>query len=51
VCLAGAEGLVGDDVLEEGNVGFHPADAELAQRAVHPLAGHREIPAHRGELD
>ena len=31
-----------DDVFEERNVGLHAADAELAQRAVHALAGHVE---------
>ena len=48
--LAGAEGFVGDDVFEERDVGLHAADAELAQRAVHALAGHREVAAHRGDL-
>ena len=50
VRLAGAERFVGDDVFEERDVRFHAADAEFAQRAVHALAGHREIAAHGGEL-
>ena len=50
VRLAGAEGLVGDDVFEERDVRFHAADAELAEGAIHALAGHREIAAHGGEL-
>ncbi len=50
VCLSGAEGVIGDDVFEERDVRFHPADAELAEGAVHALAGHGEIAAHGGEL-
>jgi hypothetical protein len=50
VRLAGTEGFVGDDVFEERDVRFHAADAELAEGAIHALAGHREIAAHGGEL-
>jgi hypothetical protein len=42
--------FVGDDIFEERDVRFHPADAELAQRAIHALAGHGEVAAHGGEL-
>ena len=48
--LAAAEGIVADDVFQEGDVGLHSADAELAEGAVHPLAGGLEVAAHRGEL-
>ena len=51
MCLAAAEGFIGDDVFEKRDVGFHPADAELAQCAVHPLASRREVATHRGDLD
>ena len=51
VGVAGAEGLVLDDVLEEGDVGLHAADAELAEGAVHALAGGLEVAAGGGELD
>ena len=50
VCLAGAEGVIRDDVFEEGDVGFHAADAELAEGAVHALAGGGEAAAGGGEL-
>ena len=45
--LAGAEGLVRDDVFEERDVRLHPADAELPQRAVHALEGDREMSGRR----
>ncbi len=51
VRLAGAEGLISDDVLEERDVGFYAADTELAQCAVHALACQGETAAHGGELD
>ena len=37
--VARQERRVGDHVLEERDVRLHAADAELAQRAVHALAG------------
>ena len=37
--LPRAEDRVGDDVLEEGNIGLHAADAEFAQHAAHALEG------------
>ena len=49
--VAAAKGLVLDDVLEEGDVGFYAADAELAEGAVHALAGGLEVTASGGELD
>ena len=48
--LPGAEGGVGNDILKKRDVGLDAADAELAQRAIHALAGHREIPPHGGDL-
>ena len=40
-CLAGAEGLVLDDIFNEWDVRFYPANPELPQRPVHPLEGDR----------
>jgi hypothetical protein len=40
--LAGPEGRVQDQVVDERNVGAHAADAEFAQGAVHALDGLRE---------
>ena len=48
--LTAAEGFIRNDIFQKRNVGLHAADAELTQRAVHALAGHREIAAHRGDL-
>ena len=40
--LAGAEGVVEDDVFQERDVRLYAADAELAQRPVHALEGDGE---------
>ena len=50
VGLTAAEGFIRNDIFQKRNVGLHAADAELTQRAIHALAGHREIAAHRGDL-
>ncbi len=51
VGVAGAESLVGNDVLEEGNIGLDAADAEFAEGAIGALAGGFEVTAHGGEFD
>ncbi len=48
---AGLEIGVVDDVFEERNVGLDAAHAELAQAAVHALAGVAEFAAPGGDLD
>ena len=50
VAFARLERRVVDHVLEERNVGLHAADAELAQGAVHALAGFREVSAPARDL-
>ena len=47
VCLATAESFICDDVFQERNIRLHAPDTEFAQGAVHSLAGHRKIAAHR----
>ena len=39
-----------DHVFQERNVGLHAAHAEFAQRAVHALAGVREVASPRRDL-
>ena len=48
--LAGLEVGMIDHVFEERNVGLDAADAELAQGAIHALAGVRELAAPGGDL-
>ena len=50
MCLAGAEGFISDDVFEERNVGFYPANPELAEGAIHALAGSGETTTRGGEF-
>ena len=45
--FAGAETRMIDDIFEERDVRLDAADAELAQRAIHALAGFREIACPR----
>ncbi len=49
--LAADEVGGGDDVVEEGNVGFDSADAELVEGAFHALEGERESWREGGDLD
>ena len=46
-CPAGLEDRVVDEVFQEREVRFHAANAELAQRAVHALAGGGKVAAGR----
>ena len=48
--VAGAEGLILNDVLKEGDVGLHSANTEFAEGTVHALAGGFEVASHGGEL-
>ena len=49
--VAGLEVGVGDDVFEEGDIGFDAADAKFAEGAVHALAGDFEAGPPGGDFD
>ena len=49
--FAGAELRVIDNVFDKGNIRFHPADAEFAERAVHSLASFRKVRTPRRHFD
>lgn len=49
--IAVLEGVVVDDIFEEGDVGLDAPDAELTQGPIHALAGFGEVSAPGGCFD